>query len=280
MAGLRARAEHAGALAGLAVIGALPPVTRGRLAAWLGRVLVAGLPMTRRRIERNLARIHPGMTAAERAALARAVGAHFGRVIAEYATLPEMAADAGLFDLSGAGLSALSPGQGAVLVSAHFGNWEAIRAALGHRGLPCGIIYRAFNNALFDRDCRRLMAAAGAPVLAKGLRGTRALVAHVARGGAALILVDQKQTGSPRLPFLGQPAETSLAAAELATRLKVPLIPAFATRLPDGRRFAVEIEAEVAEGPPEARMAEVNARIGARIAAHPDQWFWLHNRWR
>ncbi|GIX13583.1 MAG: lauroyl acyltransferase [Paracoccaceae bacterium] len=262
----------------------LPHSVAGRLAESLGAAIVAGLPVTRRRIERNLARVMPHLSAAERRRLARAVGGHFGRVILEYATLPRLVARRDAWTLGGPGLDALrrarAEGRGAVLVSAHFGNWEVIRAALAAAGIPCGMIYRAFNNRPFDLHVRDLMRAAGAPVLTKGHRGTRALVAHVARGGAGLILVDQKQTGAPRLPFMGHPAETALAAAELATRLGVPLLPAFATRLEDPDRFAVEIEAPVPDGPASARMEEVNRRIAARIAARPGQWFWLHNRWR
>jgi Kdo2-lipid IVA lauroyltransferase/acyltransferase len=284
LAGLRERAEYAGALVALGALGLLPPATLGRISDRLGRWLVAGLPMMRRRIERNLTRIHPQMDAAGRAALARDIGGHFGRVIGEYAILPRLVRDPALTALSGPGLEALqkarAEGRGAVLVSAHFGNWEMIRAALGHAGIPCGMIYRAFNNRLFDARCREVMRSAGEPVLAKGHRGTRALVTHIARGGVALILVDQKQTGAPRLPFMGHPAETALAAAELASRYRVPLIPAFATRQPDGRRFAVDLEEPVPEAPAAIRMTEVNARIASRIAAHPEQWFWLHNRWR
>ncbi|HEU0222934.1 MAG TPA: acyltransferase [Paracoccaceae bacterium] len=276
--------EYAALCLTRAVVAPLPPRLRIRFGGWLGRMIVPGLPATRRRVGRNLLRALPGADAAERARIARAVGDNFGRVLAEYECLDRIAGDGGRAALSGPGLAALAAaraeGRGAVLVSAHFGNWEAIRFALKQQGTPCAMIYRAFNNPWFDRDVRAKMLHAGEPVLTKGRQGMRAFVTHVAKGGVALILVDQKQTGAPLVSFLGLPAETAPAAAELASRCGVPLIPAFATRRADGLSFDVELEAPVPEGEPIARMAEVNERIGARIRARPEQWFWLHNRWR
>ncbi|RMF39419.1 MAG: lauroyl acyltransferase [Alphaproteobacteria bacterium] len=272
------------AWAACSAIRALPRARRIALAGRLGRMLIPNLPMTARRISANLDRIWPGLERERRRAIARGVGDNFGRTIIEYFLMDDLARQPDLVSATGAGLAAIrqarDEGRGAVLVSAHFGNWEAIRLALQADGIPCAMIYRAFNNRPFDAYVRAKMEHAGTPVLTKGRQGMRALVGHVAKGGVALILVDQKQTGAPALPFLGQPAETSLAAASLASRLGVPLIPAFATRQNDGRRFAVEFETPVSDGPPEARMAQVNARISARIEARPEQWFWLHRRWR
>lgn len=277
-------AEYAAARLLWLVLLALPRDQRIRLGGWLGRRLLPALPATRRRIARNLAHALPGTDAAAAARIAREVGDNFGRLIAEYECLGAIAGDRTRVAVSGAGLAPLraarAAGRGALLVSAHWGNWEAIRFGLGQEGIPVAMLYRAFNNPWFDREVRARMARAGEPVLVKGRTGMRGFVAHLARGGVALLLVDQKQTGAPLLPFLGRPAETMPAAAELAERLGIPLLPAFATRRADGLGFEVEIEAPPADGPPLARMAEINDRISARIRARPGQWFWLHDRWR
>lgn len=272
--------EYAALMVLRGIVLPLPPDRRIGFGGFLGRLIVPNLPATRRRVERNLARALPALPAAERRRIAVAVGDNFGRVLAEYECLDRIARDPARVTVAGPGLAALAEGRGAVIVSAHFGNWEAIRFALLQRGRPVAMIYRDFNNPLFDRDVRAKMDHAGKPVLPKGREGMRALVGHLARGGTALILVDQKQSRAPLLPFLGLPAETVPVAAELAGRWNLPLVPAFATRQPDGLRFHVEFEAPIPPGDPLARMAEVNARIGARIAAMPGQWFWLHNRWR
>ncbi len=276
--------EFGAAYAAYRLLRLLSVDARIRVGGWLGRRIVPNLPLTRRRARRNLARIHPAMPPAQIHAITVGMADNFGRLLAEYSCLSQIVAIPGRTTLDGDGLAPLraaqAAGRGALLVSAHFGNWEAIRIALLRAGIPCAMLYRAFNNPAFDAVVRREMAAAGGPVFVKGRTGMRALLAHLARGGVAMILVDQKQTRAPLLPFLGLPAETTLTAADLTTRLAIPLIPAVGRRDPDGLRFAVTLEAPVPDGAPEARMTEVNARISAWITQMPGQWFWLHNRWR
>jgi KDO2-lipid IV(A) lauroyltransferase len=108
----------------------------------------------------------------------------------------------------------------------------------------------------------------------------RQLVTHVSRGGFVMILVDQRNTGTPFIDFLGRPAETATAAADLALRTGAALIPVCAARDVAARRFDVTFEAPVTGDDPRAMMAEVNRRIGAWIESSPEQWFWFHRRWR
>lgn len=248
---------------------------------WLGARIVMLIPAARKRIGRNLDLVRPDMPPAERAALMRAVGDNFARLWAEYMRLGELARDPDLLDIEGAEhvTGAVTAGKGVVLVSAHFGNWEFARVAAGRLGAPTAIIYRAFNNPGFDAIAQGYIREAGEPVLHKGRTGSRGLVRHVAGGGAAMILIDQRQTGAPRLPFLGHDAETATAAAALALRTGAALIPARATRLPDGRRFRVGFEAAIPHSDAETMTRALNDRISAWIDEHPGQWFWLHRRW-
>ena len=114
----------------------------------------------------------------------------------------------------------------------------------------------------------------------KGRQGSRQLLRHVARKGAAMILVDQRQTGAPLIPFLGRPAETALSAAELALRFDAALIPARALRVEAGRKYHVRFEAPIEARDATEAMIQVNARIGAWVTEAPGQWFWMHRRWR
>ncbi len=249
---------------------------------WIGARLAVWLPPARRRIDRNLDLIHPDMPREKRNALARAVGDNFGRLFAEYTRMPDLAADPDLYEIEGAQhfTDAFAAGKGVVLVTAHFGNWEVIRFAAARLGASVGIIYRAFNNPGFDAIASSYASVAGTPVLHKGRKGSRELLRHVARKGAAMILIDQHQTGAPLIPFLGREAETATSAAALALRTGAALVPASATRLDDGRRFRVAFELPVPHGDPIDMTRALNDRISAWIAAHPGQWLWLHRRWR
>lgn len=258
--------------------------------AWIGRLghalgpLVPGLL---RRVRDNLRLVRPDATEAEARRLTAEVCAGFAHIALEYLHLGKIAADPDRVVIEDAAplLAALDQGRGVIITSAHFGNWEAVRLAVRkattQAGKPrdCALMRRAFNNPLFDAWAQTMIAHAGEPVLHKGREGTRGLLRLIARRGVVLMLIDQRNTGAPLLPFLGQPAETLLAPAELALRFKSALIPARALRLPDGR-FSVRFEAEIAPTDPVTMMTEANARIGAWVEEAPGQWFWLHRRWK
>jgi KDO2-lipid IV(A) lauroyltransferase len=259
-------------------------VPTGRLirgASWLGALAGRRLPMARRRIDANLALVRRDMSARARADLAAEVGAGLFMTGVEYLRLDELAARPGIMEVEGAEhvAEALAAGRAIIFVTAHFGAWDFIRLAARALGAETAIIYRAFNNPAFDAFSQSRIAVAGEPVLHKGAGGSRRLLRHIARGGAALILVDQRQTASPLISFLGRDAETATAAADLALRFNAALIPARVRRIEAGARYDVRFEAPVAAGDPVAMMAEVNARISAWIDADPGQWFWLHRRW-
>lgn len=247
-----------------------------RLAGWLG-------PLSRftRRIDENIDLVRPHYDEPIRRRIRRGVMANFARTVIEYVDLPALAARASDFKVSGLEhLEAARKANGGrmVMVSAHYGNWEAVRAVAALHGEPVGIIYRAFNNKKFDDYSFGRMTACGWPAFRKGAEGSKELFKHLRGGGAAMILVDQRLGGAPTLDFMGAPAETSLAAAQLALRLDAPLLPAAAKRVGDG--FEVWFEPPIPPSDPLAMSAEVNRIIGNWVDAAPEQWFWLHRRWR
>lgn len=171
-------------------------------------------------------------------------------------------------------------GTGAVFVTAHLGNWEMIRFAARARGVEIGMIYRPFNNPYVDNYAYELASEAGQPVFRKGARGMREMIKHIRAGRSVLILVDQRSGGSPQLNFMGQPAETGLAAADLALKFRCPLVPCYAHRKKQMTEFHITIETPVENTTPVQMMQSINHRIEAWIQEHPEQWFWVHNRWK
>jgi len=143
------------------------------------------------------------------AAFARFVGMRTGL---RRRALKRLSTEAGRFEITGLEHleAARERGQGAILTSGHFGNWEMIRIAFARHGWPPALIYRAFNNPLFDAYSMRLMRTTDAPLFHKGKRGTLGLLRHVRKGGCALILTDQRFSKAPEIPFFGWPAKTSL----------------------------------------------------------------------
>ena len=141
-------------------------------------------------------------------------------------------------------------------------------------------VYRSHNNPYFDADFKAALEVVRPAAFAKGKEGMRGLIRHVRKGGVAAVLVDQKQTGAPKIPFLGHPAETTTSVAKLAAATGALLIPTVCRRLSDGVSFEVLLGDPVPHGDEEEMMRAVNDQLSAWIDETPEQWCWYHRRWR
>ncbi|WP_374396635.1 lysophospholipid acyltransferase family protein [Tabrizicola sp.] len=269
-------------LIGLAL--ALPYPWRVGFTGWLMRRVIGPFAGYDRRARENLALIWPGKPQAERNATAAASLDNAGRTLIENYSTRAFTARARSIEPEGPGYGALIAARNdkrpVILVSGHFGNYEAARAALVARGFDIGGLYRNLSNRYFNAHYVKTMQAFGGPVFPQGRAGTAGFVRHLKEGGQLVLLFDQDVPGAPALPFLGHPARTALSAAELALRLKADLIPFFATRQPDGLGFRVELDAPVPHSDAETMMREVTAALEKRVTTHPGQWFWIHRRWK
>lgn len=259
---------------------------RWRLAfiGWLMRRVIGPFAGYGQRARDNLRLVWPDMSEKDRRRIAAEALDNAGRTLIENYSNRAFLARAAMIEPEGPGYVALQAardaGRPVILISGHFGNYHATRAALATRGFAIGGLYRNLSNRYFNAHYVKTMLAFGGPVFPQGRSGTAGFVRHLKEGGQLGILFDQDVPGAPVLPFLGRPARTALSAAELALRFDALLIPFFATRQPDGLSFRVELEAPVPPGTPEAMMLSVTRSLEARINAHPGQWFWLHRRWK
>ena len=272
-------------IAGLLAVGRLLSFdARARLSAAIVGWGTRWLPPFRKRIERGLARVYPDMPKEERNRIATEVGRNTGRTLSELLHNAEFSQLLDRFHATGPGLAALekakTEGKGAIIVSAHFGQWEAIRHVLKSRDMETGAVYRENNNPYYEKHFLSGILQGGSPIVAKGRKGTMDMVRHVRKGGFFAILPDQYVHGAANLPLLGHIAGTTLGPAELALKYDLPLVPAFGLRRENGTDIDVEFEAEIPHATAEEMMAEFNDRLSARIRQNPGQWYWLHNRWK
>lgn len=270
-----------------AVIGVmrlLPYERRVPAMGWFTRRVIAPLAGYNRRSAMNLSYIFPDMGRAERADIVAAVADNAGRTFIENYSPDEFLARNATAEISGPGLEALEAAQRkdqpVILVTGHFGNYEAPRAALVSRGYNVGGLYRPASNKFFNDHYAGTFTAYGGPIFAQGHRGTAGFVRHLRAGGILVLLFDQHVKGGKRLPFLGRPALTALSASELALRYGAQLIPFYGTRRPDGLTFDIELEAPVPHSDALTMTKAINASLEARILANPGQWFWIHRRWK
>ncbi len=263
---------------------ALPYAVRVRFMGWMVARVIGPIAGYRTAALENLAQVWPDRPEAERAAIAEACLNNAGRTFIENYSGREFPGRLAQNPLTGPGWAALEAaardGRPAILVTGHYGNYEAGRAALVGRGLDIGGLYRDMSNPFFNAHYVKTMQAFGGPVFPQGRRGTAGFVRHLRAGGHLVLLFDQHVFEAPVLDFLGLPARTAVSAAELALRYDALLIPFYGIRKADGLSFDTVLEAPVPPSDPETMTQALNDSLAARIEADPGQWFWVHRRWR
>ncbi|HEY7723854.1 MAG TPA: lysophospholipid acyltransferase family protein [Anaeromyxobacteraceae bacterium] len=275
-----------------------------RLVGWLPRswVYAAGaalawvawaLRVRRRVVLANLRTAFPEKGEAERLDIARRTYRNLGRMAAEFLVVPRMAPAELERALTFEGLEiiqeARARGQGVVVCTAHFGNWELLQAGTALLGLPISSISRHQARTGADALVKRTRAGAGVEELEVRKGETLKAALRALRQGRILgYVIDQNMPRRRAVfpTFFGVPAATSPTPAYLAMRHGARVV--FAVAVPDGEgRYRAIIE-----GPFEPRrsgdreadvlafMQELNDRLERRVRAYPDRWYWLHRRWK
>ncbi|WP_052500957.1 lysophospholipid acyltransferase family protein [Jannaschia aquimarina] len=266
----------------LRAVAPLPLSTRQEIIARAAAGFVRVTPAMKRRAERNLDLVFPEMGRLDRDALVFEAARNVGRTLTGIWFNADLAHACADLPATGPGLQALrdakADGRPAIIVSGHFGQWEALRHILMREGLETGALYRPNNNPYYEPIFRAGIERGGAPIIPRGAQGFRQMLRHLKAGGFMALLPDQKMRDGEDLDFLGHPARTPLAAAELALRYDAVLVPAFAPWI-DGRP-APEFEMPIPPSDPRTMMADFNARLGSRVRQHPSQWHWFHRRWK
>jgi KDO2-lipid IV(A) lauroyltransferase len=254
--------------------------------ALMGRVLrsVGGMAGYRKRAEDQLNWIFPTLTPADRRKITTAVLDNFGRVTIENYSTADQLAWAERWVPHGPGLAACEAarraGRPILFVSGHFGNYQAARAAMNVRGYAMGGLYRLMNNPFSNSHYIASVEGVGGAAFPRDRRGLAGFVKTLREGGQGAILIDQYVAQGRLLDFLGQPAPTALSAAEMALKYDALLVPIYATRLENGVDFDVEIEAPIAHGDAVSMTQALNDSLAARVRARPEQWLWIHRRWK
>lgn len=262
----------------------LPYGARVRFMGWLVQHVLGPVAGYRKRALDNLALIWPEMDVQDRRRIAGECLNNVGRTFIENYSAKDFPKRMARNEPEGPGMAALEEagkaGKPVILVTGHFGNYEATRAALVAKGYDIGGLYRDMKNPYFNAHYVKTMEAFGGPVFPQGRRGTAGFVRHLKKGGQLVLLFDQHVMFAPILDFIGTPARTAISAAELALRYDALLIPFYGIRQPDGLGFKCVLEAPVAHTNAEEMTQRLNDSLAARVEAHPEQWFWVHRRWR
>jgi KDO2-lipid IV(A) lauroyltransferase len=289
----RSLAEYALVRAALGIFRTLPTALVFRIVDALGELAYRFDTKHRLVAEKNIARVFAGELDEEAVRrLTRQVFRNFLRVGAELALLPDLLARRGLDDVievKGAEhvREAYAGGKGVIVYSAHLGNWEAIAAVGEPLGMRLHSVGRALDNPYLDRLLVAHRSRYARSVVPKE-GGLRRIVQLLREGCGVAMLLDQ-HAGSQGIlvPFLGRPAATFRAPAEIAWKFGLPILGGFGVRVDGSPRFRLEFQEVLwpdSSRPREDEVLRLTQAISDRIAEYvrryPEQWNWLHRRWR
>lgn len=291
---LRKRIELVGSRAILRAISwtasVLPDRLAGRFGEAIGDAIYALLPRYRRVAISNLKWVYRGvLSPAEIRQLARRAYRHFGKCAVEFLRLPHMSPEdinnkirlEGTEHLD----AALAEGKGVVLVTAHFGNWELLAAKMVQDGYRVNVIARDADDTDTTRVVNAIREGRGYHVYSRG--GSMLPVVRALKSNQILaLLADQHDYDGIFVDFFGRPAKTPSGPAALALMTGALVVPVFCLREPGDRftgRFYPALDL-VQTGDKERDIHDWTARITQvieeQVRLAPDQWLWLHNRWK
>jgi len=274
-------------------IGGKLPLTLARpIGETLGRTALALLPRSRKRIRTHLKIAFPDLDKRQRDSIERGCGRHFGLMLAEVAWMwnarPRDLENLCVLEGAENFFEALESGGGVIFTTGHCGTWELLSARLPIAGVPLTTAARRLDDPRLDRLVTAMRSRFGTEIILRGPAAGKQMVRALAGNRVAALLIDQDIRGIPGVfvPFFGRPAWTPSGGAMLAIRRGCPVVPGFIHRRADGTHKA-EIHPPLPipiGGSLEDRVEELTAAatavIEGQIRAHPEQWVWMHRRWR
>lgn len=171
-------------------------------------------------------------------------------------------------------------GRGAMFVTAHAGNWELMALKSGLEWGGVGVVARPLDNLYLNRFLERAREKLGNRVIYK--KGAlRQVLRMLKAGGIVGILMDQAVIPEEGhiVPFMGRGAWTTKMPVVLAKRTGAAVFPVFIRRTATGHEIVIHPLADL-EGPEEEVLERLNRAIEGYVRENPDQWLWIHRRWK
>ena len=289
---LRQRLEYGLLLAIALFMRAMPLDVATAVSARVWRFVA---PMTRRhrRALKNLEKMMPEKSPAEREAIALGMWDNLGRVMAETFLLHRILKEPWRIELENPALMERyrDKAGATVIASPHMGNWEVAIWPAGAFGARAAGVYRIVENPYVDRFLRRLRE----PLYPAGMFATKSddgfntvmrIAAFVRQGGTLGMLADLAEWKGVQVPFFGHMMSATTAPAWLARRAGASLWVGRVIRIGKQSRFKIAMKELKVPRTDDAGedirelTASVQRQFEAWIREHPEQWMWSNKRWR
>jgi KDO2-lipid IV(A) lauroyltransferase len=259
-------------------------------AEWFGAFVFTCIRMRRKVVLDNLSKAFPEKSEGEILKIAKKTYQHFSKLFLEFLLYPKMSRKELLsicqieckeqFD------SLLVEGKGAVLVGGHFGNWELLGGIIALLGYPISAVALPQHNPLTDQLINQFRRKFGISLIPVGI-AVRGIIRALRNNEFVALLADQdaRQDGI-FVDFLGRPSSTVQGPAVFSLKTGAPVFYGSAVRTPEefylirGRSFNFDhLKGVTPENIRE--ITEVySAQLEKEIRQYPEQWFWMHKRWK
>jgi KDO2-lipid IV(A) lauroyltransferase len=181
---------------------------------------------------------------------------------------------------------AFEKGRGVLVLTAHLGNWELLSVLAGMIKSPMSVVVRPLDFEPLDHYVHNLRSRFGGKMIPKQ-RSFRKIIRYLARGEAVYLLLDQNVDWYEGVfvDFMGHRACTNKGMALLALKTGAPVIPVFMVREKSGLRAEFGPEVVTVKTGDKQKDIEINSQeynrvIEGFVRRYPDQWFWIHQRWK
>ena len=289
---MRQRLEYAAAWPFIKILGMLPrPVARA-VGISLAQIVYLVHAKLRRVGMRNLAMVFPEKTEAQRARILRGVFTSLGRQLAEVCQFPKYTRDnvdqIVVYDGFENYERALARGKGVLFLTAHFGGWELSAFTHSLHGHWMHVVVRAMDNIYIDRLIRHCRTMHGNQIVEKN-DFVRGLLAAMKAGEVVGILMDTNMTPPQGIfvDYFGIPACTASGMARIALRTDAAVVPAFTIWDQELKKYRLRFDPALElvrtgdlEADIRANTREFTSVIEAYARRYPEQWLWVHRRWK
>ena len=268
----------------------LPHGAAMALGTGLARLAWIFIPARRKALAREQVMRCLGVSDAEAERIARASSLRFGPMLMEVLRFPVMQPHMSDYvTLTGAVeelRAVVEKGRGAVFATSHSGNWELMGGAFASAGFPLVGVAKRQSSAGMDRFINDYRSLVGIHVTYRS--GVREMFRMIDEGWIIGLISDQDPAlrDGVIVDFFGQPTNTFTGAAAIARRCEVPIFPVFIHREDNGHHV-ITVEPPLTVDKTDDRAADVRRvtqcvsdRIEAWVRRYPEEWFWLHDRWK
>jgi KDO2-lipid IV(A) lauroyltransferase len=270
----------------------LPRRVARAIGAAIGAIAFRALGRLRRVGLRNLELAFPNMTPRDREATLRSEYRNLGFLLAEFCKMPDYTVAAASRFIRYEGLenylAARERGKGVLVLTGHLGAWELSSFFHSLMGMPMGMVIRRLDNPLVDAFVNRIRCLHGNRVIHKD-DFARGLIASMRAGETVGILMDTNMTPPQGVfvPFFGVLACTASGMARIAVKTEAAVVPGFLLWEESEQKYVLHFGEELpvirtgdAEQDALANTASFTAAIERYIRQYPEQWLWLHRRWK